>query len=517
MALYITNKNLLNEAVSKLPPAAIAVLPDNLDHIIDEIGLSFELTMNEIGEICELVRQIITKEQPPEGLEDRLKEKLDEDNQPKAPDIVGALSEKIFAKLLPALGIKVPIEFAIKVGVPKVEGLEIAPLAPAHPIPLKKMPSLASFVPPPPVKGSLLHQAYETRVNTAPPEYQGEALINSTTLVEPSHEGMSKNPLESLLQMLEGKVSPNNLSRQLEKLPESLRQALSSVDSAKKVVDIGRKYALHMDKLGELGAETGMVILGFTHPADFLSRLTRRLGFPEEKVRLIAQEINTEVFLKIREALKQVHGETETGIAPKSPNSYQGEALIKKPASIPIKPPSGLETSESDETLDRETILRDIENPTPNLRVELGVRNQEPRAEPKATDTSPSKFPPADAGQLGGQTTTPFTKEIPSKLTSLPKPVLSRTPLETKTTPEPAPTTRVEPTTIPTPTPAPNITAFTPNTSPSKLSSSDAGKLGGQAPPIKPQNIIDQKLSGATSSTKSESRYTSDPYREMPE
>jgi hypothetical protein len=132
-------------------------------------------------------------------------------------------------------------------------------------------------------------------------------------------ERMSENPLGSFLKMLSSKLSEKELQARFDKLPYTLKNALRSVDSAKKVLDIGRKYALHVDKLGELGEETGMVILGMTPTSQFLPRLSRRLGINEEKTKSLAQEINNEVFLKIREALKQVNGEV--------PSSYTSNTL----------------------------------------------------------------------------------------------------------------------------------------------------------------------------------------------
>jgi hypothetical protein len=111
---YIEQQKMLRDTAAKLPPKILADLPDqDVTFLVEEICDNFNLTMGEIGEICELVRQIITKERKPEDLEAGLKEKLDEDNVPLAGDIVGALSREIFLKLLPALNIKVPLDMAM--------------------------------------------------------------------------------------------------------------------------------------------------------------------------------------------------------------------------------------------------------------------------------------------------------------------------------------------------------------------------------------------------------------------
>jgi len=64
---------------------------------------------------------------------------------------------------------------------------------------------------------------------------------------------MSENPTDSFLKMLSGKLNEKELQTRFEKLPSTLKTALRSVDSAKKVVDIGRKYALHVTLLYFIG------------------------------------------------------------------------------------------------------------------------------------------------------------------------------------------------------------------------------------------------------------------------
>ena len=547
---YIDYEEQLDKTVRSLPQEAQVVFSElPIISMMEQIGGGFNLSMGEIGEMCELVRQIIAKEREPKDFESGLTEKLDEENREKVPDIVVVLSQALFSMLLPALNIKVPIELAVRVAPPKVEGLEIAPLAPAHPTQTKRVAPPSASVPPPPVTRSVPHQNYQTSNASFGSLSKPQGFQSNSTrppIMETSHESMAINPLESLMQMLEGKVSQRDLSRQFEKLPDSLKNALGSVDSAKKVVDIGRKYALHMDKLGELGAETGMVILGFTHPAQFLSRLTKRLGLSEEKVRPIAQEINIEVFLKIREALKQVNGEAEarstptpTETIPAKPQEppteqqpekssaeteYQNLASMNSAASpIPMKPEGNIIVSETEEVLDREAILRDIENPTP---VNSGfqplaekIQNSENFTEgvkPEvATPPEPKNIPikPRGPSQPATTVTATGTTEIPQRAAPTSGQIPSKVPAGTSFMPSLknevaapwAPEPPVPVISMPEKAPALAV-AFPPFTPP------PAPKP--EVLPNKPQNIVDQKLSGATSSTKSEGKYAADPYRE---
>ncbi len=520
----------LNEAYEELPREATATLHGtNIITIIGDIGTETNLTMGEIGELCELVRQVITKELPVEKFEESLKEKLadDEDNLPRAAEIVWEVGDKIFSKLLPALGIAwtqppkpIPATPATAVESAAPTASEAPQETPARPVPLKKIfpPPRAPFPP----QTSNLTDLSTSKLTPIPPQPLSEfssvrasptyqSINLKTNLSEPSHERLSDNPTDSFLKMLSGKISEKELQSRFDKLPYTLKTALRSVDSAKKVVDIGRKYALHVDKLGELGAETGLVILGITHPAQFLPRLTRRLGTSEEKVRPIAQEINTEIFLKIREALKQINGEPVAQAAaplrPPPQPKYQGEALIKQHPpplwsgqSSPPSQLSNLRTSdfqtstlapESEEVLDREAILRDIENPTPTRSVTSVSSVENLQAAP---ETPPN---------LPGETEAPpFITETISQPKKPPEIYKGSTFVNS------AAQQRREMPALSTPRETPPVTEKEP--SPQKASMSEA--LAPEAP--QPLDIVDQKLSATVASPKSESQYTMDPYRE---
>ena len=52
--------------------------------------------------------------------------------------------------------------------------------------------------------------------------------------------------------------------------------------------------------------EAGYVMLGVTHPNDFIGNLAERLEVDKEKARAIAQEINEQIFKKVRESLRKI-------------------------------------------------------------------------------------------------------------------------------------------------------------------------------------------------------------------
>lgn len=103
------------------------------------------------------------------------------------------------------------------------------------------------------------------------------------------------------------KYTPEQIKAIYKNLPDDLKEAIFSVDTSDALKKIGDKYKLTIDKMGEMADETGLLMLGITRTRDFISNLTDRLGVEKNVAREIAQDINVEVFSKVRESLKSVH------------------------------------------------------------------------------------------------------------------------------------------------------------------------------------------------------------------
>ncbi len=103
------------------------------------------------------------------------------------------------------------------------------------------------------------------------------------------------------------KITSQQLRELYKKLPEDLKDAISSSDSANTIQIIGKKYSLGIDKVGELADEVGLVMLGLTAPKDFIPNLAKRIGGDKENLRKIAEEVNTQIFKRVRGSLKEIH------------------------------------------------------------------------------------------------------------------------------------------------------------------------------------------------------------------
>ncbi len=121
------------------------------------------------------------------------------------------------------------------------------------------------------------------------------------------------------------KYTPQQLREIYLKLPEDLKDAIFNVDSAEIIQAIGKKYNLPIDKTGELADETGLVLLGLTHPDNYIFNLAQRLNTDKETAGKIAEEINNQIFAKVRESLKKIHG----AISAPQPEVAAKESVVK--------------------------------------------------------------------------------------------------------------------------------------------------------------------------------------------
>ena len=96
-------------------------------------------------------------------------------------------------------------------------------------------------------------------------------------------------------------------------LPNDLKTVFFSANKDETIESIGRKHNLTIDKIGELANETGMVMLGVTHPNEFIGNLAERLEVDKAKARAIAGDINEQAFKKVRESLRKIHNMREGG------------------------------------------------------------------------------------------------------------------------------------------------------------------------------------------------------------
>jgi hypothetical protein len=112
-------------------------------------------------------------------------------------------------------------------------------------------------------------------------------------------------------------------------LPQNLKDAIFSVDSADKIMKAGKKFGLNVEQTGILAEQAGLVMLGALHPRNFIQRLEEEMKVDRTKAVDVAKEINHEIFFPVREALKKIHGMEDTEEVTSEKSIAQGDFLKK--------------------------------------------------------------------------------------------------------------------------------------------------------------------------------------------
>jgi len=100
-------------------------------------------------------------------------------------------------------------------------------------------------------------------------------------------------------------LTPEKLNELYRKLPEDVSDLYASDTVGDTIREIGKKY--NVKKIEGLVDETGLVMLGFTHPKDYIRNLSTSLEIDTSEAKKIAEEINIQVFQAIKESLKKIH------------------------------------------------------------------------------------------------------------------------------------------------------------------------------------------------------------------
>jgi len=141
-----------------------------------------------------------------------------------------------------------------------------------------------------------------------------------------------------------------NIEQQIEQklgeLPEVVREALLSNDVSGHVRAIGSKHKLHIDQMSVLDDITIMTMLGFISPLEFSTQIKAQLNLDEESAKKLADEINTEIFLVVRESMKNAS----------QPAPATAAVKIATPVPPPAPAPKPIEPHPADIMLTQKTV-----------------------------------------------------------------------------------------------------------------------------------------------------------------
>ena len=115
-------------------------------------------------------------------------------------------------------------------------------------------------------------------------------------------------------------------------LPKDIQGLVVDDDFGPAVTLLCKELGVEAVKALDVEDEVFDVLMGFSHPKDFIRNIQSKIGVDEEKARAIAEKVNDEIFQLVKESLKIVHNITETA----------SEASV---ASVSSAPPDALRST----------------------------------------------------------------------------------------------------------------------------------------------------------------------------
>ena len=91
-------------------------------------------------------------------------------------------------------------------------------------------------------------------------------------------------------------------------LPDELKDAIFSVETADHISNACQKNGLEGDKMSGVAKYTGQILMGIKPPDSLQALLEKELKIKKEASKNIAQEINRFVFYPINQTLAALHG-----------------------------------------------------------------------------------------------------------------------------------------------------------------------------------------------------------------
>lgn len=90
-------------------------------------------------------------------------------------------------------------------------------------------------------------------------------------------------------------------------LPKKLQETLFAVETAIQIKKIAEKNVLNDAQIWSISYIVGMIILGEINIIDFLKSVEKECNLERESARQLARDINSAIFLPVKDDLKEIH------------------------------------------------------------------------------------------------------------------------------------------------------------------------------------------------------------------
>lgn len=102
--------------------------------------------------------------------------------------------------------------------------------------------------------------------------------------------------------------SRTEIQKLFESLPQDLKQALLSEETANHIREICQRQGLAEKEIPQVARLVGDILMGLLPPEDFPGSLERGLGTPEEKAEAISREVNRFILFPVKGSLAEFYG-----------------------------------------------------------------------------------------------------------------------------------------------------------------------------------------------------------------
>jgi hypothetical protein len=92
-----------------------------------------------------------------------------------------------------------------------------------------------------------------------------------------------------------------------EKLPQELKEAIFSEETAKNIEEICERNGIEGDLISEIARYTGRVLLGILPPNEFQETLEKELKLEKEVAKKVSQDIDRFIFYSVKASLGELY------------------------------------------------------------------------------------------------------------------------------------------------------------------------------------------------------------------
>ncbi len=103
------------------------------------------------------------------------------------------------------------------------------------------------------------------------------------------------------------KYTPEQIDKILESLPEELKDALFSMETADIIWQACEKQNLIDERMTKIAKYTGHVLMGLLLPQEFQEKLEKEIKLPKKVAEEINREINRFVFYPVKPLLEELY------------------------------------------------------------------------------------------------------------------------------------------------------------------------------------------------------------------